>query len=371
MSSSKADEDIEILKSTVSMTLDLITKLEASAKPGTDSNDSSVNALDLAHDTASLVRAHTTKLSLLIINKPFTPSAITKILRELVAGPLPGLASAVELCTSGKYTRAMSFDLEYWAGGLFSNLGILVKAIPLDGKVLSDDAKNGTGTVEGNGSLAITGTIWEACDRVVELKKLGVAGLVIKRAEEYRDLLKDALQELQEWGEEEGDDNEEQDASGDEDPDEAQAAVDNMFSERHIPKDDPDKIRPKLESSLKRLRLLILMYQAVVKRRFKALPPLPHLEPETRGKGKADEDPGPIVSCVDEVLNVMKRLLDITDDLASAFYELDGPEIDQKMDDCFLTSFGGVELLMENWKGQEDEFTTWARKFQVAMKKGW
>ncbi|KAF8851782.1 hypothetical protein BDZ45DRAFT_600911 [Acephala macrosclerotiorum] len=370
MSSSKANEDLEILKSTVSMALDLITKLEASAKPGIDSNDSLVNALDLAHDTASLVRAHTTKLSLLIINKPFTPSAITKILRELVAGPLPGLASAVELCTAEKYTRAMSFDLEHWAGGVFVNLGTLVKAIPLDGKVLSDDARNGTGTVEGNGSLAITGTIWEACDRVIELKKLGVAGLAIKQAEQYRDLLKDALQELQEWGEED-DDDEEQDASGDEDLDDAQAAVDNMFSERHIPKDDPDKIRPRLESSLKRLRLLILMYQAVVKRRFKTLPQLPYLEPPPELKGKAEDEDLGTVSCVDEVLNVMKRLLDITDDLASAFYELNGSEIDKKMDDCFLTSFGGVELLMENWKGKEDEFTTWARKFQVAMKEGW
>lgn len=357
-SNGKSDEDLEILKSTISIALELITRLEAPAKPATDFKEPFVNALDLAHDAASLVRAHTTKLSLLIINKPFTASAITKILRELVAGPLPGLASAVELCGAGKYTKAMNSELQYWVGRVFSGVGTLVKAIPLNGNVLSDDAKNGTGAEQGKGSLAVTGTVWEACDHVVELKKLGVAGLVIKQAEQYKALLKDALEELQEWGEEESDDEHPDGVDGDEDLDDAQAAVDSMFSERHIPSDDPDKIRPRLDSSLKRLRLLILMYQAVVKRRFKTLPYLPR--PDLPPALKSDGDPE-VVSCVDEVLDVMKKIPSIADDLASAFYELDGSEIDKKMDLCFFTGFAAAELLIKNWEGQEDEFTTWVR----------
>jgi hypothetical protein len=362
-SSSKPEQGLETLKSTVATTLQLLAQLQESAPSPQDAGTTSskINALDLAHDTASLIRAHSTKLSLLIINKPFTASAITTVLRELVSGPLPGLASSVELCDAARYTKAMSSELQYRAKRVFVEFATLVKAIPLDGNILTDDQKNGTGTEKGKGSLASTGVVWEACDGVIELKKLGVAGLIIRKVEEYKDLLKDALEELQKWGEEESDDDDGEANLGSDDgePDDTQAAVDQMFaSERHISAADPDKIRPRLESSQKRLRLLILMYQAVVKRRFKTLPQIPSPETPTESKENPEEDRG-IVECLDEVLNVMKKIPDITDELASAFYDLDSKEIDQRMDQCFFTGFAAVELLIKNWDSQKDEFSTW------------
>lgn len=360
MASTKAEEDLSALKSTVETTTSLIAQLQTTA-PAVESSDESktrgMNALDLAHDTASLIKAHSTKLSLLIINKPFTATAITTVLRELVTGALPGLASAVQLCTTAKYTKAMSAELQWRAKKVFVEFGTLVKAIPLDGQILSEDAKNGTGKIKGKGSLASTGVVWDACDGVTALKSLGVAGLVIKKAEEYRDLLKDALEELQEWGEEECDDDESDGEEGEDN--DAQAAVDNIFgSQRHIPPEDPEKMRPRLESSQKRLRLVITMYTAVIKRRFKTLPHLPHPELPPELKEKANEDPG-IVTCLDEVLEVMKKIPDITDELASAFYELNGEEIDKRMDECFFQGFAAAELLLKNWEGQKDEFTIW------------
>lgn len=160
MSTSTARCDgLETLKSTLSTTLDLISKLHASATPSKDTTDSGINAIDLAHDAASLVRAHTTKLSLLIINNPFTPSAVVRILRELMAGPLPALASAVELCVAGNYTKAMSEELKYRADVLFQRLDQFLGIIPLDGKIPSNDAKNGAAFVKGNGSLSATRNI--------------------------------------------------------------------------------------------------------------------------------------------------------------------------------------------------------------------
>jgi hypothetical protein len=356
--SNKEEQDLAALKSTVFTASTLIAQLQSTA-PAADkpTNQNNVNALTLAHDTASLIRAHTTKLSLLIINKPFTPTAISTVLRELVAGPLTGLSSAIELCVAEKYTKAMSTELQYRAGKVFSELRTLVQAIPLDGQILSDDAKNGTGAEKGKGSLAVTGTVWAACDGVIELKTLGIAGLVIKKAEGYRDLLKDALEELQEWAEEESDMEDGDAVDGEEDP--AQAAVDNILgSQRHIPSDDAENIRPRLDSSMKRLRLLILMYQAVVKRRFKTLPHLPHSELPPELEAKSNEDPG-IVNCLDEVLGVMKKIPDITDELASAFYDLDTKEIDERMDQCFFTGFAAAGLLIKDWEGQKDEFSTW------------
>lgn len=362
-SKSKAEKDLDALKLTVQTTSTLITQLQSSTSNSDTPKESSVNALDLARDTASLIRAHSTKLSLLIINKPFTVSALSTVLRELVSGPLPGLASAVELCNAAKYTKAMSAELEWRAKKVFMELGTLVNEIPLDGKTLTEDQKNGTGKTVGKGSLASTGVVWEACDAVIELRKLGIAGLLIKKADQYRDLLKDALEELQEWGEEESDGEDQDDFPEDEDTDgvatSAQDAVDNIFgSQRHIPSEDPEKIRPRLESAQKRLKLVVLMYQAVVKRRFKTLPlfPRPHPPPETKENTNDDQN---IISCLDEVLDVLKKIPDTTDELASAFYELDVAEIGKRMDECFFAAFAASELLAKNWKGEEDEFTAW------------
>ncbi|KAK6614552.1 hypothetical protein H4I96_00873 [Botrytis cinerea] len=358
----KAGDDLALLKST-----------EGSSTEKKEPKHADVNAIDLAHDSASLIKAHSTKLSLLIINKPFTPSAISKVLRELVSGPLPGLASAVEICHAAKYTKAMSEELQWRVNKVLTELSTLIKAIPLDGNILSDDKKNGTGKSSGKGSLASTGVVWDACDSVMGLKTLGVAGLAMKKAVEYRDLVKDALEELQAWAEEESDDEDEGENSGDEDDEkkDPQDIVDDLFgSQPHIPKDDPEKIREKLESSTKRLRLIILMYQAVEKRRFKTLPYLPHPEIPTQLKEKSSEDPG-IVECLDEVLVRMKKITNLTDDLASAFYDLDSSAIDKLMDETWFTGFATVELLIKNWEGQKDDFTTWAYKFQLAMKKGW
>ena len=371
-STAKATQDLATLKSAVVSTSELIKQLLSSSSAADsptkdkekekDNDTTNIDALKLSHDSASLIRAHSTKLSLLIINKPFTPSAITTILRELVSGPLPGLASAVQLCNGAKYTTAMSKEVQWRAKTLFTELGTLVKKIPLDGQILSANQKNGTGDGVGKGSLAVTGVVWEACDAMTELQTLGVAGLMVKRAEEYRDLIKDALEELQEWGEEQsdGEDEEAFDQEIDDGIDtSAQETLDDMLaSQHHIPTDDPAKIRPRLESTNKRLRLMLLMFQAVVKRRLRTLPTIPHPALPAELKVKSNGDPG-IVSCLDELLEVFRKLSGITDDLASAFYDLDSTEIDKKMDECFSAGFAAVELLIMNWEGEKDEFTVW------------
>lgn len=395
---SKAGTDLGPLTITVQTVVSLIDQLLATTKAGvgdevSDTLDASkkaktstVNALDLAHDAASLIKAHSTKLSLLIINEPFTPTAICTVLRELASGPLPALATAIELCDAASYTKIMRSELQWRISKVFTELSVLVKEVPLNGKILTKDQKMGTGGTVGKGSLASTGVLWQSCDSLIELKKLGIAGLLIQKAEQYRDTLKDALEELREWGEETSDDEDEADFDGGE-VNAAQAAIDNIFSgQRHIPEDDTNKVRERLESSLRRLKLVTLMYQAIIKRRLKTLPSLPHpaLPPELAAK--SDEDPG-IVQCLDEVMKVLKKIPHVADELANAFYELDNAEIDKRMDECFFSGFAAVELLVLNWEGQKDEFTVWvslatlsrkdiansqqASKFQVAMKKGW
>jgi hypothetical protein len=369
-SNSKLEEDLSTLKTTVAATQFLVSQLQTAvttspSPEATKKAQKDIDVLALAHDAAKLIRAHTTKISLLIISKPFTPTALTTVLRELSSAPLPGIASAVELCDTGTYTKAMRGELQWRVEKVLAEFKTLVAEIPLDGNVLTVDQKNGTAKREGKGSLANTGVVWQACDELMDLQNLGIAGLVVKKAEQYRDTLKDALEELEEWGEEtsddEGEDGNADEADDDEDGIEntAQDEIDDLFgSQRHISADDPAKIRDRLISSVRRLKLIVLMFQAIIKRRFKTLPPLPHPPLPTELEEKSPENPG-IIQCLDNVLDMLKQIPDLTDELANAFYELDDKEIDKYMEQCFFKGFGAVEMLIDNWEGQNDEFSTW------------
>lgn len=395
---SSTGEALETLNTTISNALAVVGQLDAlvssvaaqkqvgdasEAQSGTNlpaTAGGPIDALSLAHDAAALVKAHATKISLLIINEPFTPTAITKVLRELVTSPVPSLAAAVEACTPTRYTRSIQQDLAWRAGRVFKELKELVSRIPKDGKVLSGAKKNSSaGAAGGRGSIATTGVLWSACDDVMAFANRGFAGNLAHKVDQLRDTLKDVMEELKEWGEETGDDGEGSDDDESDDGDgggvaqvtsdlesssisatrDAQDILDDLMnSQRYIPHDDPDKIRERLDSCLKRLRLTTLLYQATVKRRIK---PLPHVLPDSQS-----EIPGRL----DEVISLLKRIPERFGSLAMAFYELDPTEIDRLMDDCFFDAFAVSELLVKPWEGQKDEFTDWALRFQVEIKKG-
>ena len=347
--------------------------------PSETTSQQPLDPLSLAHDSATLIKAHSTKISLLIINAPFTPTAITTVLRELVAGPVPALASAAQLCHSSRYTHTIQADLAWRCSRVLKELVELLSRIPKDGKILTEGEKTGAvggkGKGNGKGSLAATGVLWAACDEVVGFAKRGFAGNLVHKAEMFRDTLKDVMEELKEWGEGEGegDEDSEGDGEGDEDVkeitegvkatqisemDNTQAILDDwMNSQQHIPRDDPDKIRERLESCLRKLRLTTILYQATAKRRFKLL-------------GQQPPDDSTIPGRVDEVMALLKRIPDRFSNVALAFYELDPVEIDRLMDQCFFDAFAVSELLFLRWDGQKDEFSDWALKFQVEIKKG-
>ncbi|CAJ2504632.1 Uu.00g120260.m01.CDS01 [Anthostomella pinea] len=379
MAPTTVNNPLETLDSLVQSTTSLVAQLEtllhsvASSttyatitSPSTDSQAPDV--LSLAHDSASLIKAHTTKLSLLIINEPFTPSAIVKVLRELVGGPIPGIATAVQICEPHNYTTVARQDLAWRCYRVLKELKGLVAAIPFDGKALPDARKNGSSG--GKGSIAATGVIWAACDDVMLLKKLGIAGLLVKKVEDYRDTLKDVLEELKEWSEEVEDEDEDDDEAAD-DEDEVhhvtgqmqnthistQEMLDDLMNSQRIPRDDPDKIRERLDSCLKRLRLTTLLYSAIVKRRLKIMPPLP------------TQTPSPVAQRLDEVFPILKRLPHRFGEVAGAFYDLDPNAIDRAMDSCFFDVFAASEMLSKPWIGETDEFTEWVAKFKVSIKK--
>ncbi|KAM0248942.1 hypothetical protein ACHAP5_003150 [Fusarium lateritium] len=358
----EAQKALDTIVNTASTLLEqlqsILTEIQRNpSSPSTSTSETKdVDALALARDSSSLIRAHGTKISLLVINEPFTPSALSTVIRELVKGPIPGLATAAQACEAKSYTSVVRKELAYRVQKVLIELSNLLKRVPKDGKVLS-----GVGRDSGKGSLALTGMLWSACDEVVALANMGVGGFFVKKAEEWRDTLKDVMEELKEWGEEEDEDEDEDDVDdladklNDTTLSKQEMLDDFMNSSSAIPRSDPDKIRPRLDSSLKRLRMVVLLYQALSKRRFKKLP--------------KDTTKNDMPAKLDSTAVVLETLPDKFGDLAGAFYELDAEEIDRLMEDCFEQAVGVSEVLKMGWEGESDEFTEWMEKFKVEVKK--
>ncbi|KAJ3571679.1 hypothetical protein NPX13_g5298 [Xylaria arbuscula] len=133
--------------------------------------------------------------------------------------------------------------------------------------------------------------------------------------------------------------------------------IDDLMTSQRIPRDDPDRIRERLDSCLKRLRLTTLLYSAIIQRRLKTLPPL---------------TTGPLTSIarrLDQVYPLLKSLPHRFGEVACAFYDLDTDAIDKAMDSCFFDAFAAAEMLKIPWTGTQDKFTDWVDKFQVGIKK--
>ncbi|POS83860.1 hypothetical protein EPUL_004028 [Erysiphe pulchra] len=311
------------------------------------------NALDLAYETVDLIRAHATKLSLLVLNPPFISSAFLKTLCELTESLIPSLVHAVNLCRPTEYTLLFSREIKYRATQIIIAFTSLIKTIPLEKQILSEKS------LEGKIVLAKTGIIWESCDAIKRLKRIGIDGYLIGITQNYIDLIKDASEELQEWAKEEGFD--ERQIATEEKNFELDTLSAKLDESEAIPKctssDDVDKIQQRFQVARNKLRLLVLMFQATIKRRLKTLPSLPQNQLE---KSKNELDRIAIVKVLDHVLDMMKVISNLIDDLAGSFYDFDIQKIDEEMKECFSMGSRVAELLADNWEGKPDGFSAWA-----------
>lgn len=224
--------------------------------------------------------------------------------------------------------------------GLMREVLVLLEAV---------DGKQGTD----RDTLASTGVLWEACDAVVDLERLGLAGLVVRKAKEWRDMLEDAIGELKEWAEEEDGDEEEQDEDDEEVGSDDEDDIAKMLGGSDgIPKNRPD-LRETVEGALKKLKLTSTLYQALSKRRLKTIP------------SPADSR----IGTVDTLMEMLKSIPEETDELANALYELDNDEAKRLLEKVLTLAKDSAKLVEKNWQDEEDEFTVWSRKWKDAVEK--
>jgi hypothetical protein len=345
----------------------LVVQYLASLTPtaSTDSSSSQLppnppNPLHVLRDSATLLKAHTTKLALLLINKPFTPTAVTTVLRDATQTCLPAMMSAVELCQP-----------DIW--GVFLHHHVVAKVRTVMRETLSfldevlDVARQEDTANHSKDTLASTGVLWDACDALIQLEQTGIAGLAVLKAEELRDTINDAIEELKEWEEGDGDDDDEDDDDDDDEDDadstsddqlprDDQDEFDDMFSAANkLPKDRPD-LKERLKTAADKLQKIQYLYAAITKRRLKTF------TPDIASK-KVN------ILTLDKLMHLLKELPEFVDDLANAFYELDASQVDTILATCIDNACSAANLLKTDWNDKDDEFTVWVTKWLAVVVK--
>ncbi|TKA60545.1 hypothetical protein B0A55_11532 [Friedmanniomyces simplex] len=310
------------------------------------------NPLHLLRDAALLVKAHTTKLSLLALTAPFTPSALTKVLRQLTAECLPAMLSAVHICQQERQTwgTTMALEAQSRVRRVYKELATLLHEI----LALSHGQGNNSKT---RNSLSSTALVWETCDLLIALSTLGISGLAVQKAEEYRETVRDAIEELRQWAAGEDQETEGHDVlldEGDEGVEgDRSSLVEEMFHAANSLPGDRVELRGLVEEAGGRLKRVVLLYTAVVKRRLRTF--------ETRGGN------GEAVGRLDEALEGLGRIPHLVDELAGCFYDLDEERARAALGRCVEEAVGVATVMRDDWSGKNDEFTAWSVKWRDAV----
>jgi hypothetical protein len=322
-------------------TLTLLSRfLSTLSSPSASTADpTSPDPLPLLKTSAITAKSHVTKLSLLSITPPLTSSAISTILNELNTSVLPSLVTATLLSVPERFTKRFHDETILLSTRILKGLTELVKSVE---KVCS------AGGVKGQAELkeeitSRTGRVWDACDATVALADDGIVGFVVKRAQEWHALVKDAIGELQEW---DPDDHEDEDIFGEE-------AEDDDGREEEDGGVDDGKLKEKKEGVVKMLKAMEKIYPATIKRRMKTFS-------VDSGKERVER--------LDAMLVSLRGLPDGVDELAEAFYENNSTGVAQ----CVRKIGDLAEEFKEHdlsWTGNEDEFTIWVRKWLAVVRK--
>jgi hypothetical protein len=354
--------DLKALNTLITSTQAVLAQFTASladnAPKPTDRIPNPPNPLQVFSDAARLVKAHVTKLSLLVINKPFTPTAITKVLRELASTCLPALISGVQICQQDKavWSELLAREAQLRVRRVFRELETLLVEI----KSVAQGAEAGSSS--GRDSLSATGVVWESCDALAALNTLGVAGLAVQKAEQWRDTIKDAIEELQEWADGEDLETEGQNDALFDSDDEGVAGDDNdslndIFNAANSMPADRPELKELVEQAVEKLKKVDILYRALIKRRLKPYKSIAVVE---TGKKSSAEN-------VDELMENLKSLPDLVDDMASNFYDLDEEAARAALAGCVKKACETAKLATLDYDGKEDEFSTWSKKWVEAV----
>lgn len=319
------------------------------------------DALPLLTASSDALKSQVTKLSLLTINTPFTPSAVCTVLSALNESVLPSLVTASLLVIPKEFTKAFHAEIQILTDLTLKELASLigkVKAVAdkKDKEKSEDPKKKEEDSSEKDVVTIATGRVWDSCDILIDLATNGVVGFVIRRVEQWRDLVRDAVEEIEEWDPDEDDDAFFEEMLGDDGKKESGDGNYKDFEEDGDDDDEEDTVlsHANKKSALRVLKPVGQIFPAIATNRLK--------DAGDKPLSSAAE-----VSKLESLITNLQSIPEDIDEVAGALYEAKWDRYAQFLIKVKGEAAKAVELVAFPWDagvdGQkaEDKFTTWSK----------
>ncbi|KAL1963269.1 hypothetical protein VTN77DRAFT_8492 [Rasamsonia byssochlamydoides] len=336
----------------------------AKADTNTNTSDSKKppEPLQLLSTSATALRSHVTKLSLLAINTPFTPSALSTVLSAVNDSVLPSLVTAALLVTPDEHTKAFAAEVRVLTRTVLREFSSLVEEVRNIAKKKNERDEE-LAQSEKDVVTTATGRVWDACDSLTQLVGKGVVGFVVRRVEEWRDLVKDAIDELAEWDpDEEEDDFDDNLLDGDDDGDDDANGTKNDTQDKD--ETATAALHAQKKSTLRVLKPIGQIYPAIISNRLKkggltasdssassTLPPRAHIPK------------------LESLTSDLQAIPGYIDEAAGSLYESNLANSVLYLRKAKESAERAMRLVTFPWGGEpeEDKLTTWSRTWLKVM----
>jgi hypothetical protein len=204
--------------------------------------------------------------------------------------------------------------------------------------------------------MLAVGRVWDACDAVSEVAGKGVVGFVMRRVEQWRDLVKDAVEELEDWDPEEDDEffdelmGEEKDGSGGDDDEDDE-------------EEDTAALQEQKKSTLRFIKPIVQVYPAILTHRLK-----------NAGDKPLSSTAG--IAKLESLLINLQSIPDQVDEAAGALYENNWSKAAEHLKKTQKNAAQAVNSVSTPWNATEsaegeqqpaDKFTTWSKMWLKVM----
>ncbi|PLN81215.1 3-hydroxyacyl-CoA dehydrogenase [Aspergillus taichungensis] len=349
------------LQITLSTSLVLAEQLQSafSAPPPSSSSPSgdlsAKDALPLLSAAATELKSQVTKLSLLTITSPFTHTAVTSVLATMNESVLPSLVTAALLVTPSVHTKAFRAEVESQAKTALREVLALLKEVQtVAGKNDAATSRSDLSQTEKEAVTVAAGRVWDVCDALVDIAAKGVVGFVVRRVEEWRDLVRDAVEEIEEWDpDEEGDEffDEILSDKGDDNDNDNDDDDDDEDSEN----ESNAALHEQKKTSVRILKPVAQIYPAIVKHRLGSVP---ELSSSLAGK-------------LELLMQNLQHIPGLIDEVAGALYEENTEKCVQylvRVRNCANKVMLSVEIPWDaDGSSTGDKFTAWSRTWLKVM----
>lgn len=353
-----------VLTTTLALTQQFQGALSQPAAPSTESSANDAKALPLLSASSNALKAQVTKLSLLTVTTPFTHSAVQTVLRACNDSVLPSLLTAALLVNPAEYTSAFHSESVVLNKVILTEFSALVTLVK-DVSEKKDQAKQADpkkkeedlSKAEKDAITVATGRVWDACDAVMNMATNGVVGFIAHRVEQWRELVKDAVEELENWDPEEAGDDFFDDILDDDDGEGGKSdSDDESKDEEHT-----TALQEHKKSTIRLLKPLLQVYPAIIKNRLKNTQ-------DTQFASSAN------IARLEKLIKYLHRIPDQVDEAAGGLYEDDLDTSASFLRKVQHSATRAVETATLPWasdeaggQSTEDKFVVWSKTWSKVM----